>query len=59
LSSSRRDLTYSEDFEDLYIVMEYVETDLAKLLDTGRELSEERLKSIMLQLLAALRYLHR
>lgn len=38
--------------------MEYVDTDLAKLINTGQRLSSEHIKCIMLQLLAALKYMH-
>jgi len=38
--------------------MEYVDTDLAKLINTGQKLSSEHIKCIMLQLLAALKYMH-
>jgi len=47
-----------DEFRDLYIVMEYVDTDLAKLINTGQLLQQEHVKCIMLQLLAALKYMH-
>lgn len=43
---------------DLYLVLEYVSSDLGKLILSGNQLFEEHLKCIWLQLLAALNYFH-
>jgi len=43
---------------DLYLVLEYVSSDLGKLISSGNQLFEEHLKCIWLQLLAALNYFH-
>ena len=47
-----------DEFKDLYIVMELVKSDLGKVLDKGLELSEGLTRTIMVQLVAALQYLH-
>eukprot|EP00656_Telonema_subtile_P014865 TRINITY_DN17696_c0_g1_i1.p1 TRINITY_DN17696_c0_g1~~TRINITY_DN17696_c0_g1_i1.p1 ORF type:complete len:490 (+),score=105.76 TRINITY_DN17696_c0_g1_i1:119-1588(+) len=53
------DCIYDEtNFRDLYLVLEYVNSDLGKLINAGNRLFEEHIKCIWLQLLAALNYLH-
>ena len=42
----------------LVVVTEYVESDLYKLLEDGRTLSEDKMRMVACQLLSALYYLH-
>ncbi len=44
----------------IYLVMEYLETDLSKLIkDTQTILKEEHIKNIMIQLLEGVQFLHK
>eukprot|EP01031_Cornospumella_fuschlensis_P032369 gene32369-39144_t len=43
---------------NLYLVMEFVDTDLSKVLKSQQYLTEEHVSYLMLQLLAGLQYLH-
>ncbi|RYH02067.1 hypothetical protein EON65_48055, partial [archaeon] len=43
---------------NLYLVMEFVDTDLSKVLKSQQYLTEEHVTYLMLQLLAGLQYLH-
>ncbi len=45
-------------FNELYLVFEFVETDLAKLINAPQFLTTEHIKFLMYQLLCALRYMH-
>jgi len=47
-----------KEFRDLYLVLEYVNSDLGKLITSGNRIYEEHIKCIWLQLLAAVNYLH-
>lgn len=44
--------------EELYIVMEYVDTDLRKLALSGVYLPDEQVRSIMYQMLCGIKYIH-
>jgi mitogen-activated protein kinase 1/3 len=45
-------------FNELYLVFEYVETDLHKLISTPQYLSIDHVRFLMYQLLCALKYMH-
>jgi len=45
-------------FNDLYLVFEYVESDLSKILASNQPLMLNQLQYIMMQLLAGLRHMH-
>ena len=49
------------DFESIFIVMEYVESDLKKILKSvanGTELEEEHIKIIIYNMLCSVNYMH-
>jgi len=45
-------------FRDLYLVFEYVESDLAKVLSSQQPLLQDQLQYITMQLLAGMRHMH-
>ena len=47
-----------KDFNELYLVFEFVETDLHKLISTPQYLSIDHVKYLLYQLLCALKYMH-
>jgi serine/threonine protein kinase len=46
------------EFRDLYIVFEYVESDLARVLNSQQPLLRDQLQYITMQLLAGMRHMH-
>lgn len=48
----------TEMLTDLYLVLEYVDTDLAKVLASNQHLSTLHIQTFLYQMLCALRYLH-
>jgi len=47
-----------EDFNELYLVFEFVDTDLHKLINSPQYLSVEHIKTFLYQLLCGLKYIH-
>jgi len=47
-----------KDFNDVYMVMEFMETDLHKIISSKNELSEEHIQYFMYQLLSGLKFIH-
>jgi Protein kinase domain len=47
-----------EDFHDLYLVFEYVDTDLYKLIMSPQYLSTEHIQTFLYQMLCGLKYIH-
>jgi serine/threonine protein kinase len=47
-----------EDFEDIYVVYELMETDLASIIKSNQELSEEHIQYFLYQLLRGLKFIH-
>jgi mitogen-activated protein kinase 6 len=47
-----------EEFNEVYIVMEYMETDLRSLIGSKQELSDNDVKYFLYQILRGLKYLH-
>ena len=47
-----------EDINDLYLVTEFVDTDLYKLLNSAQFLTTDHIKTFMHQILLGLKYLH-
>ena len=50
--------TREEDINDLYLVTEFVDTDLFKLLNSAQFLTTDHIKTFMHQILLGLKYLH-
>jgi len=46
------------DFEDIYMVLEYMETDLHKIIYSKNELSEEHCQYFVYQMLRGLKFIH-
>ena len=51
-------LPETENFEDIYIVYELMETDLSSIIKSNQELSEEHVKFFLYQILRGLKYIH-
>ena len=49
----------SIDLQDVYLVFEYVDTDLFKLFNSNQYLTNEHIQTFAYQILVGLRYLHR
>jgi len=47
-----------EEFEDLYLVMPYMQSDLHRIIYSDNELSEDHIAYIMYQILCGLKYIH-
>jgi mitogen-activated protein kinase 1/3 len=47
-----------DDFHDLYLVFEYVDTDLYKLIMSPQYLSTEHIQTFLYQMLCALKFIH-
>lgn len=47
-----------KNFESIYLVTEFVSTDLMQIIHSDNSLSEEHIKFILFQILSALKYLH-
>jgi hypothetical protein len=47
-----------DDFHDLYLVFEYVDTDLWKLIMSPQYLTTEHIQAFLYQMLVALKYIH-
>jgi mitogen-activated protein kinase 1/3 len=47
-----------EDFEDLYMVFEYMQSDLHRIIYSDNELSEDHIAYIIYQILCGLKYIH-
>ena len=47
-----------EDFHDLYLVFEYVDTDLYKLIMSPQYLSTEHIQTFLYQMLCGLKFIH-
>lgn len=47
-----------DDFQDLYLVFEYVDTDLWKLIMSPQYLTTEHIQAFLYQMLVALKYIH-
>lgn len=47
-----------EQFSDIYIVYELMETDLGAIIKSNQELSEEHVKYFLYQLLRGLKFIH-
>ena len=47
-----------DDFHDLYLVFEYVDTDLYKLIMSPQYLTTEHIQTFLYQMLAGLKYIH-
>jgi len=47
-----------EEFKDLYLVFEYVDTDLYKLIMSPQYLTTEHIQTFLYQMLAGLKYIH-
>jgi mitogen-activated protein kinase 1/3 len=47
-----------EDFEDLYLVMEYMQSDLYRIVYSDNELSEDHIAYVIYQILCGLKYMH-
>lgn len=50
--------TSRDDFEDLYLVMEYMETDLYKTIYSANRLTDEHMQYFIYQILCGLHYIH-
>jgi mitogen-activated protein kinase 1/3 len=48
----------TEDFEDIYLVMEYMQSDLHKIIYSENELSSSHMAFIIYQILCALKHIH-
>ncbi|CAM9149335.1 unnamed protein product, partial [Hapterophycus canaliculatus] len=48
----------SEEFEDVYIVSELMETDLHRIINTKQELTPDHVQYFLYQILRALKYMH-
>lgn len=53
-----RERESDKSLDDLYLVFEYVDTDLHKLLLSAQYLSTEHIQSFLFQLLSGLKYIH-
>lgn len=51
-------LPEKEDFTDIYIVYELMETDLSSIIKSQQELSEEHVQYFLYQLLRGLKFIH-
>jgi mitogen-activated protein kinase 1/3 len=51
-------LANRETFEELYVVLEYMETDLAQIIRSSQTLREEHVQYFTYQMLLALEYIH-
>jgi len=47
-----------EDFEDVYIVSELMDTDLHQIISSGQNLSDDHCQYFMYQILRGLKYIH-
>lgn len=47
-----------EDFEDVYVVSEMMDTDLTSIIKSDQPLTEEHYKFFLYQLLRGLKYIH-
>lgn len=47
-----------EDFNDIYIIFEYMETDLHKILYSKNKLTDDHIQFFLYQMLAGLKYIH-
>lgn len=47
-----------DNFEDVYIVLEYMETDLHKIIYSKNELSDDHIQYFVYQILRGLKYIH-
>ena len=47
-----------QDFNELYVVMELMETDLTTVIKSGQELSDEHIQFFLYQILRGLKYVH-
>lgn len=47
-----------EDFRDVYVVTELMETDLAQVIKSDTQLTDEHLQLFIYQILRGLKYLH-
>ncbi len=49
---------HDENFEDVYIVYELMETDLYSIIKSNQELTEEHIQYFLYQILRGLKYIH-
>lgn len=47
-----------EEFEDLYIVTELMDTDLQSIIESGQQLSDQHIQYFIYQMLCAVKYIH-
>lgn len=48
----------AEDFADIYIVYELMETDLSSIIKSDQDLSEEHVQYFLYQILRGLKFIH-